>query len=111
MGGNADAKLYVDVAALLRNQVPPSGAAAPIADAAIAGTGVSSIQFFGTTRAVDFSLFVPRGHYVDDPALESYFRAITWLGTIDLRILETQSDGTQLFRRAQLEGAYAPAER
>ena len=49
----------------------------------------------------DFSQFKPRGHYTENPELQGYFRALIWLGRVDLRLLETQPDGTQLFRREQ----------
>ena len=59
---------------------------------------------FGVTRDEDFSQYEPRGHYADDGPLSRYFRAMMWLGRIDFRLLETQPDGTQIFRRRQLEG-------
>jgi len=58
--------------------------------------------------SVDFSMMKPRGHYTRSPLLTRYFQAMMWLGRIDFRLLETQSDGTQIFRRRQLEGALAP---
>ena len=39
--------------------------------------------------------------------LEHYFRAVVWLGRIDLRIIDVQSDGSQIFERGQLEAAVA----
>ena len=35
-----------------------------------------------------------------------YHQAMMWLGRIDFRLLETQPDGSQVFRRRQLVGAY-----
>jgi hypothetical protein len=49
-----------------------------------------------------FSQFKPRGHYTGSMALSQYFRAMIWLGRIEFRLLETQSDGTQVFYRQQL---------
>ncbi len=68
------------------------------------GEGISDVSLFGVVREnEDFSQFKPRGHYNTDPVLERYFRASMWLGRIDLRLLETQKDGSQLFRRRQVE--------
>ena len=72
-----------------------------------AASGQQSVTLFGVARDEDFSQFEPRGHYADSPLLERYFRAMMWLGRIDFRMLETQSDGSQLFRRRQLEAALA----
>lgn len=46
-------------------------------------------QFFDAkqgTEMVDFSHFLPRGHYVQFPALQRYFQAMMWLGRVDLRV-------------------------
>lgn len=69
--------------------------------------GASDVSLFGVSRTEDFSQFKPRGHYTD--GLEPYFRAMMWLGRIDLRMIETQPDGTQLLRRPQADAAVALA--
>lgn len=71
---------------------------------ATAASGWQRASLFGVTRDEDFSQYQPRGHYADDEQLSRYFRAMMWLGRIDFRILETQPDGSQVFRRRQLEG-------
>jgi len=108
-----DADLYLAVAlSLLSDQaVPPvAGAnATQIADLlknAMAHEGTGTVSLFGSERIMDFSQFEPRGHYTDSPELERYFRAMMWLGRVDFRIIETQDDGSQVFQRRQLEGAY-----
>ena len=69
-----------------------------------AAEGTADIALFGMVRKnEDFSQFTPRSHYTDSPELTRYFKAMMWLGRIDLRLLETQTDGTQLFRRRQLQ--------
>ena len=45
------------------------------------GPGTS---LYGRSRLVDWSQFRPRGHYVRTPRLEAYFRAMMWLGRVDL---------------------------
>ncbi|MDI1436060.1 DUF3160 domain-containing protein [Polyangium sorediatum] len=109
----ADADLFTAVAlSLLTDQAVPPVAGAnesnivALVDGAKAHQGMGETRLFGSDRLVDYSQFEPRGHYTDSPELERYFRAMMWLGRIDFRIVETQSDGSQLFQRRQLEGAY-----
>lgn len=58
---------------------------------------------FGVKRDIDFTQFTPRGHYTDSEELSRYFRAMMWMGRIDFRMLETKSDGEQVFHRRQVE--------
>jgi hypothetical protein len=82
-----------------------SSAITAILDKANAAAGAETLTLFGLERTEDFSQFKPRGHYTASPALTSYFKAMMWVGRIDFRLLETQSDGSQLFRRRQFDGA------
>lgn len=108
----ADADTFLTVASsLLEGQaVTPvaGGSAAAIGDLielANSANGVANIELFGLLRTdEDFSQFKPRGHYTDHVTLGHYFRAMMWLGRIDFRLLETQSDGSRIFHRRQLEG-------
>ncbi len=109
----ADADLFVAVAlALLTDQpvAPVAGGDAAKINELVAGAkaheGMSDVMLFGSNRHMDFSQFEARGHYTDSPELERYFRSMMWLGRVDFRIIETQEDGSQVFRRRQLEGAY-----
>jgi hypothetical protein len=108
----ADADVYLSVAAsLLAGQLtaPNAGGDAQLVaelfDNATKAQGAKKITLFGVEREEDFSQFTPRGHYLGDPVLERYFRTMMWLGRTDFRMLETQSDGQQVFRRNQLEAA------
>lgn len=110
----ADADLYLAVAeSLLKDQVsaPVAGGDAAliqeIVSMAANASGWKRVKLFGIERDEDFSQFKPRGHYTDSPELEKYFRSMMWLGRVDFRMLETQSDGSQIFRRRQLEAALA----
>lgn len=110
----ADADLFIAVAlSLLTDQIvaPVAGGDAAkineLVTKANAHEGVSDIVLFGSNRHMDFSQFEPRGHYTDSPELEKYFRSMMWLGRVDFRFIETQEDGSQIFQRRQLEGAYA----
>jgi hypothetical protein len=69
-----------------------------------AAKGTADVELFGSLRRnEDFSQFAPRSHYTDSERLGRYFKAMMWLGRIDLRLLETQEDGSQLLRRRQLQ--------
>jgi hypothetical protein len=54
---------------------------------------VQDFDFIGERRAMDFSMFIPRGHYADSGELQAYFRAMTWLSSMDL-ILFDPATGT-----------------
>jgi hypothetical protein len=106
-----DADFYLTVAQSLLSEsavTPALAKASEVADfvaKANAASGSRLMSIFGTEREIDFSQFKPRGHYEGNPALERYFRAMMWLGRIDLRMIETNPDGTQTFWRRQLEAA------
>jgi len=57
--------------------------------------GIPSTIFSTTCRVMDWSQFKPRGHYVYDPQkpynLEGYFRAMMWLGRIELYLIAPAS--------------------
>jgi hypothetical protein len=105
----ADADLYLTVALSLLEGTPVAPAAGAskeqvdkITKLANNAQGTTDLTLFGVKRTEeDFSQFKPRGHYESSPELQRYFRASMWLGRVDLRLLETQRDGTQLFRREQ----------
>jgi hypothetical protein len=110
----ADADLLVALALGLLQGAPvaPVAGADPallqkLYDASMAASGTADVSLFGSARTIDFSQMKPRGHYQNSPELERYFRAMMWLGRTDLRLIETQQDGSQVFRRRQVEGAYA----
>ncbi len=79
-----------------------------LVDLASAADGIVSVSVFGLKRDVDFSQFKPRGRYADFPKREQYFRALTWLGRVDLRVIDVNPDlGGLVFEREQLVGAVA----
>lgn len=107
-----DADLYLAVAQSLLTGT----SAGPVATAhtedievlvskAVAANGMETLELFGASRRLDFSQFTPRGHYTDTEALSRYFQAMMWLGRIDLRMLETQDDGSRVFHRRQFDAA------
>ena len=112
-GAKADADLYLAVGkSLLDGLVASPVAGADVAtikqlyDKAVAASGSEELVLLGAARTVDFSQFTPRGHYLGIPELERYFRAMMWLGRMDLPILDVDPDtGETLFRRRMLEAA------
>jgi hypothetical protein len=73
----------------------------------IAALGMEGVEIFGAPRIMDFSQFEPRGHYEDLPELQQYFRAMMWLGRVDLRFVEFDPYADQwIFRDRQLADAW-----
>ena len=113
----ADLDVYLAVAESLLAGVQRAPVASDTAgkikslyELASAATGHQTMSLFDVTRDEDFSQFKPRGHYVDSEALRRYFRAMMWLGRVDLRLIETQGDGSQVFHRRQFDAAVALRE-
>lgn len=48
------------------------------------------VEFMGRPIHIDFSQFIPRGHYAESIRLRAYFPAMTWLGQIDLMLYNPQ---------------------
>lgn len=104
----ADLDVYFAVARSLLNGrfIPPeAGGDADTVEALIqaaeAAEGIKGITLFGAQRRTDMSQFKPRGHYASIQELEQYFRAMMWLGRIDLRFIELDQSGDwQVHRRA-----------
>jgi hypothetical protein len=107
----ADVDSYLTVAASLlegSTLAPVAGGSATdsanLVALATAATDVADVNLFGEARSnEDFSEFKPRGHYTDNDDLGRYFRATIWLGRIDVRLLETQPNGSRVFQRRQLD--------
>ena len=110
----ADMDLYLAVATSLLdgNVAVPIAGAEPaqvelLFSLAQAAAAPSQLVLFGERREIDFSQMRPRGHYDDNGDLARYFRAMMWLGRIDLRLVEALPDQTYVFNRRQLEAAVA----
>lgn len=111
----AQVDVFLAVAAsLLHGELaaPVAGASAAhveqLVSLAQAGSGSARLTFFGVTRDVDLSQFLPRGHYTGSETLQRYFRAMMWLGRIDLPLLQTNRfTGTPELMRSAVEGAFA----
>lgn len=91
--GVRHADLYLTVARNLLTETYSSGS---LGQGMEIGGQMSRIQallpaptaLFGDQRVIDYSQFAVRGHYSLSPALSRYFRAVMWLGLVDLRIVE-----------------------
>lgn len=77
LGQDAAAKRLLANISSLELQVPPQ-----------------CTELYGSSRAIDFSQFKPRGHYTRSEALSRYFRALMWLGRADTgwRLAETAGE-------------------
>lgn len=59
--------------------------------AAIESRRPAEIELMGARVKQDFSQFIPRGHYNHSEELQRYFRAMMWLGRIDLRLWDPKA--------------------
>ncbi|MCL2825670.1 MAG: DUF3160 domain-containing protein, partial [Polyangiaceae bacterium] len=113
-GTRADVDEYLAVALSLAQGSlanPVSGGDANAIDTlvnyAMSASGVANFVLFGSERTEDMSQFKPRGHYTKSKALMQYFRAMMWLGRVDLRLIETQGTGSKLFRPHAAQAMFA----
>lgn len=74
--------------------------------AAVQAAGPGTFNLFGVSRKEDFSLFRPRGHY-EGPKLEAWFRAIVWVGRVQLHLVDHEVPGKSRLRRDEVEAAIA----
>ena len=107
----ADLDIYLTVAASLLGEkhVPPvaGGDPAMIAElvkAAEAATGDNFVAF-GQRQRFDFTMMKPRGHYEYSFEMQRYFRAMTWLGRVEIRIATKSEHETWTVDRRVLRGA------
>ncbi len=68
------------------------------------------IELFGEARVVDFGQFRPRSHYARTRSLSRFFRAMMWLGRIEIRLDEPRQQSLAL-ALARASTASAPALR
>ncbi len=89
----ADVDLYLSVAYSLLTGIP----LAPVAGADQAkaaellaqcetAEGAGEIELFGAHDKFDFSMLKPRGHYTRSIELQRYFRSMSFLGRVELRL-------------------------
>ena len=112
----ADLDVYLAVAASLLEEKPVApvagGDPALIAELVKAAKGAigDSLVAFGQRARFDFTMMKPRGHYEYSFELQRYFRAMTWLGRVEIRLAtkserETWSVDRRVVRGAALLGS------
>ncbi len=66
----------------------------------------ASLELFGASPSIDFSQFKPRGHYELGPQFQQYFRAMMWLGRVEIEIARKHEAGSPwVVNRRALHGA------
>lgn len=108
----ADVDLYLAVAhSLLTGAVAaPVGDADPARLSAVAAQceaaeGPAPLTLFGARAGFDYSMLKPRGHYTHSVELQRYFRAMSFLGRVELRLASQLPDGSWVADRRALRGA------
>jgi len=82
-----DALFYLAVArSLLDGSVAPAAVKSEVDRylKLIEDRGLARVEFMGVETDIDFSQFIPRGHYTNSETLKKYFLAMMWLGRTDL---------------------------
>jgi len=93
----ADVDLYITVAlSLIYDQtIAPQdttqGSVDSLLDDIVKQQLMLNMNLFGSSKKVDFSQFIPRGHYLDNPTLTKYFKTMMWLGRIDFWLTNPDS--------------------
>ena len=90
-----DARVYIGVARRLLDDVDGDDDTRAEIDAVVAALETerpTTIDFLGRERDIDASQFIVRGHYASSPRLQRYFRAMMWLGRVDLRLFDAAQD-------------------
>jgi Protein of unknown function (DUF3160) len=88
-----DLDLYLSVAQGLLTGAKPEPAAAELIAQCEAASGAGTLTLFGAPQNFDFSMLAPRGHYNQSYALQHYFRAMSFLGRVELRLAKKKPDG------------------
>jgi hypothetical protein len=93
-----DASIYLAVArALLEPDWPVPASINDEVDSFlgyIEQPSLREVDFLGARTPMDFSQFIPRGHYTDSEELKQYFKAMMWLGRTDLVLLGSPNEGS-----------------
>ena len=53
--------------------------------------GLTSLDVLGRSRLVDYSQYLPRGHYAGNPTLEAFFRTAMFLSRFELNVVSRSS--------------------
>ncbi|WP_245619428.1 DUF3160 domain-containing protein [Deinococcus marmoris] len=99
----AVAQKLADPASPVPAEVAPLVAAELKLIDAHAGAALSPI-FAASEMLEDYSQYVPRGHYTRSETLKRYFRTLTWLGRINLRVTKPDETRTAALITSLLTG-------
>jgi hypothetical protein len=66
---------------------------------------VAKVSFFGTLFEIDFSHFIPRGHYTSSKTFASYFMTMMWLGRFPLNLKFEDQFGSSILLYYLLESS------
>lgn len=66
----------------------------------------TQLDLFGVVSEYDYSQLQPRGHYEDEPDLQTYFKATIWLGRTDLAMVVYDEEQQPHFNRRGLDAAF-----
>ncbi len=93
-----DASFYLSVARRLLDPEwsPPPGVSDEVERfiGYIESRALREVDFLGELTVIDFSQFVPRGHYTHSELLERYFMSMMWLGRTDLVLFDSNPGAT-----------------
>lgn len=70
-----------------------------------AATGAGQLELFGANDDFDFSMLKPRGHYTQSVVLQRYFRAMSFLGRVELRLARKPPNEPWIVDRRTVRGA------
>lgn len=90
-----DARVYIGVARRLLDEIDGDDDTRAEIDAVVAALETerpTAIELLGRERDIDASQFIVRGHYANSPRLQRYFRAMMWLGRVDLGLFDAAED-------------------
>ena len=103
-----DLDVYIAVARSFTSYSPPEKTqfgsdpeVAQLYDAAMKATGIGAVTLFGRPRMIDWSQYMPRGHYASDGTvgryfgLDRYFRVSMWLSRLELNLVSRSSRSSQ----------------
>lgn len=97
----ADVDLWLAVARSLLADAPVAPVLGPQPDVAAlvkqakAATGMPTVKLFGRDRVIDFSQYLPRGHYDRRAVLRPFFRAAMWASRLELNLVSRSCRSSQ----------------
>ncbi|MFO0554331.1 MAG: DUF3160 domain-containing protein [Polyangiaceae bacterium] len=88
--GTSDAWVYLEVARVLLEGGKSDSDRVQTTLDAVKNAREVYLDVMGQPQKIDFSAFIPRGHYNKSIELQRYFRAMRWLQTIELHLFDQE---------------------